>query len=98
MSLYNYPTNITNATSLLSYGNSVTDGWMMTLVAFAIFCVAFFSLKVYSTARAFAGASFIAFVVVTIFRVLNLVSDLTLAISGLCLIVAVVFLIAGEKA
>lgn len=95
--LYAYPTNMTNVTGILSYISTVTNGWFGTMIAFAIFCVTFFALKIYSTSRAFAGASFITLITIIFFRVLGLVGDLVLVSGILLMILAVVWLIAGDS-
>jgi len=95
--MYEYPTNVTNFLDLLRYMNKVTEGWGATLIAIAIFFVAFFSLKTYPTPRAFASASFIAFISVLIFFILKLVDLKILIISILMVIAGIIWLIFGEK-
>ena len=97
MTLYDYPVNISNMSQLMIYLSTSTSGWFGTLIALAIFCVTFFSLKGYPTSRAFAGASFITFIVISFFRILGLVGDLVL-ISGILLVtLGVIFLIADDS-
>ena len=96
---YTYPDqgNMTGIYDLLIYANLVTKGWAVSLFIMAIFFIAFFSLKIYATHRAFAGASFITFVMSLICFILKLVSLKVLILSSVALIVAVVWLIFAEK-
>ncbi len=97
MAIYEYPTNITNINDLFVYVNTITSGWAMTIFIFVIFCVAFFSLKVYSTARAFAGASFITLIATIFSRILGLVSDRILIASIVLVVVAMIWLFVENK-
>ena len=97
MPLYEYPTNISNLTDLVTYTSNATQGWFGSLIAFAIFCVTFFSLKQYQTSRAFAGASFITLITIIIFRIINLVGDLILITAIMLVIIAVIWLIVGDS-
>lgn len=94
---YPYPTNITSFRDFIDYFNNVTAGWGVTLFLFSVFCVSFFSLKVYRTHQAFAGASFITFILATIFKVLHFIDTRVLLVSIVMLVASIVWLIIAEK-
>lgn len=94
---YPLPQNITSFNDLIRYTNNLTNGWLMPLFLFSVFVIAFFSLKLYKTHQAFAGASFITFILATIFRVLGFISTKILIVSIILLVVAVVWLMFAEK-
>jgi hypothetical protein len=97
--VYPYPdgANMTGLYDLLIYANQITYGWAVSLFILAIFFVAFFSLKVYATHRAFAGASFIAFIMTVVCFILKLVSLKVMILSSIAVVVAIVWLVFAEK-
>lgn len=97
MALYPYPENVTNLTGLLVYSNTVTSGWFVSLILLAIFSVAFFGLKVYSTHRAFASAGFITLITAIITRIMGLIPNLILITSIVICAVGVLWLWFAEK-
>ena len=51
--------NITRPYELITYSNSVTEGWLGAVIVLGAFIIAFMALKNYRTSSAFATASFI---------------------------------------
>jgi len=94
---FNLPENVTGFFDLVKYANSVTDGWFVTLLLVAVFFVSFFSLKVYTTPRAYAGASFITCILAIFFFILKLIDIKILVLSVIMVITAIVWLIYADK-
>lgn len=97
MAQYPYPENVSNLTSWFVYSNTITGGWFVSLFLLAIFCVAFFGLKTYSTHRAFASAGFITLITATIMRILGLIPNIILIASITICAVGVIWLWFAEK-
>lgn len=64
--------NVTNYTGMLNYANEVTGFMFGNFLVFAIFIVAFISLRNYPTGKAFAVSSYITFVLSMLLTILGL--------------------------
>ena len=70
-----YPTNISGVAGLASWANIVTDSWFWTMILFALFVILFFSMKLYSTERAFAASSFITMIIAILIGSIGLLKN-----------------------
>jgi hypothetical protein len=89
---YAYPTNITNMTGAFVWANSVTSYWFAPVIMIIVWIVAFLSLKIYSTARALASASFLMMLVAIFFRVIGLIGNLVVIGAGVITAVSIIWL------
>jgi len=89
---YANPTNITGMFSLAQYVNNVTDGLFWTLILIGFFAITFFSLKIYNTEIAFAGASFPFMIICILFGVMELIPTWLVMLSIIMAGASVVFL------
>ena len=89
---YPLPTNVTRIENLLSYTNGITDSFFGPIMLIVIFIISFVSMKYYRTNLAFAGASFVTTISSYLFFVLGLVSETTIMLTTLMLVIAVVYL------
>ena len=73
---------MTNMTSLLSYTNTVTEGFWGTTILIVIFFVSFLVQKAgYPSHKAFASSAIMVAIASVFFRVLGLVNNLVLIVS-----------------
>ena len=76
MVLYEPPTNVTDATQMISWINSTTSQWMFQGILSAVFIVALISMLksgANTASKAFAAASFITMILSVLARVIDLV-------------------------
>ena len=81
MTMYPYPENVTDLTSMAIYTNSVTDGlfWFFALAGFAITILLYTIINGTSPKKAFLGTTFLMTILAIITRVLTLINDKMLA-------------------
>ena len=72
---FDYPSNITGIYSLVSWSNTVSEGWFVSLILIGLFAILFLSFKSYSTERAFGASSFITMVLAILAGSIGLVSS-----------------------
>jgi len=70
-----YPTNLTNATGLLQYTNTVTSGWFGVVLCFVIGMVSYLATKNFDNKRAFLVSSWVMALSSIFMRLMGLISD-----------------------
>tara|TARA_Y100000310_G_C20673279_1_gene811456 strand:+ start:569 stop:874 length:306 start_codon:yes stop_codon:yes gene_type:complete len=76
MALYNPPTNVTDATQMISWINNTTDLWLFQGILGSVFVISLVVMlknQANTASRAFAAASFITMILSVFARVLDLI-------------------------
>lgn len=89
-----YPNpNVTGYVELLQYTNTVTNNLFGLGLLLMIFIVSFLSLKIYTTERAFATASFITAMSSYFLAILGLIATIIVVVPTIMALISIIILI-----
>ena len=87
------PENMTGIVQLITYVNTLVDGFLGVAILIIVGFIAFFSTKSYSTDRAMGFSTFLTLITALFLRFLSLINDAVLLLVIILFIGALIFMI-----